>query len=346
MDRAATLELWKNSPPSATGRERAWARCISPFFGSSVWTIDLVPSSNMPKAMPRITSSRMQDVIGRVPKPTSVWQRQFDGDDWALQELAQSDWNEISRSQLGCYFEDMNYQELQPDLFRHVFPACLRFWYETLMLNESGELHGTEFHHVMLHGRILEKMLTPDQRRRCCEFFRDGFLDRLDSERGFKYVRPGRSANAWIWRFNSIGLVAPVISEIWSRWWSMTSPGHAVSAIMYASGLIYLKGENPIYLPWTRDEGGGGPYLTEWDAVEFDHVWLDENRRFLASTLTSEYVADRVSLAARLLHDQPEAELARRVAADARERSDIVAIRIEDVLVNLGRRGLEKNRWD
>lgn len=288
----------------------------------------------------------MQDVIGRAPKPTSVWQQQFDGEDWALTDLAQSDWNTISRGALGRYFEDMNYQKLQPDLFRHVFPACLNFWHETLMRNESSELGGSEFHHAILHGQVLEKMLTTDQRQRCFDFFKDSYLDRLDVERGFRYTRPGNSANAWIFRFNSIGLVAPVVSELWTSWWSMRSLGHAVSAIMYASGLIYLKGENPIYLPWTRDDGGGGPYLTEWDASEFDHVWLDENLRFLGSILTTEYILERVSYAATLLRDQPESELARRVAADAQERTDIIAVRIEDVVANLGRRDNEKDMWE
>ena len=44
---------------------------------------------------------------------------------------------------------------------------------------------------------------------------------------------------------------------------------------MYASGLIYLKGENPIYKASTPERGGGGPYLTEIDSPLFDRAWRE-----------------------------------------------------------------------
>ena len=225
--------------------------------------------------MPRITKSRLRAVLGPAPKPLTVWQRQFDGFDDTLRKLAQSEWDEIHEANLWEYFLDLTYQELQPDLFRHLFPACLKFWYDTLMRNEGAQRGDADFHRALLHGNILSKMLDDQERQRTLDIFIDGFLDRVDLQRGFKYERPGKAANAWISRFNSIGLVAPVIPEIWRRWWSLDTSGKAVSAMMYASGLIYWKGENPIYLPWTCDEGGGGPYLTVWDSEVFDRSWLD-----------------------------------------------------------------------
>jgi hypothetical protein len=53
-------------------------------------------------------------------------------------------------------------------------------------------------------GQTLKKMLSPQEREKLLEFFRDGFLDRIETERDFARDR-GSKANAWIYRFNELG---------------------------------------------------------------------------------------------------------------------------------------------
>lgn len=43
----------------------------------------------------RINAQRMIDVLGKVPKPTKVWERQFDSFNAELSEMAQMDWGKI-----------------------------------------------------------------------------------------------------------------------------------------------------------------------------------------------------------------------------------------------------------
>ncbi len=295
--------------------------------------------------MARITKLRLRGVLGPAPKPLVVWQKQFDGFDETLRTLARCDWDCVPEADLWEYIHDLAYQELQPDLFTHLFPACLKFWYDSLMRNQGAEFGDADLHHALLRGKILDGMLDGDERQRVYDFFVDGFLDRLDVERGFKYERPGRSANAWVGRFNSIGLVAPIIPRIWSEWWSMDSPGKAVSAVMYATGLIYLEGENPIYQAWTCQGGGGGPYLTEWDSSVFDSAWTEQNLAFLRSTLTTDYLLERLDLAASVLESEPESPVAKRIALEARERMTLIEMRIADLLANLAKIDPEKDRW-
>ena len=296
--------------------------------------------------MTRITTERMIGVLGKASKPKIVWQRQFDHDDETLHRLARCDWDAVPDADLWCYIHDLTYVELQPDLFRHLFPACLKFWYSTLLRNEGAERGDADFHRALLRGEILTRMMTDQERQRTLQFFVDGFLDRIELERGFDYVRPGWSANAWIGRFNTLGLVAPIIRTIWRSWWAFDSPGKAVSAIKYASGLVYLQGENPIYLPWTPREGGGGPYLTEWDASIFDHVWLAQNLSFLRETLTCDYVVEQLSIAARQLRGEPEETMAQLISDDAPRRRDVISLRIENLVANLARETAKKDRWD
>ena len=125
------------------------------------------------------------------------------------------------------------------------------------------------------------------------------------------------------------GLIAPLIEPIWRQLWAFETKGHAISAIMYATGLVYLKGDNPIYLPWTRKGGGGGPYLTEWDACIYDHSWLAPNLEFLKSTLTPDYVLERLLKPLRVCSMQtPISDLAYKIAKDAQSRKDIIELRV------------------
>jgi hypothetical protein len=296
--------------------------------------------------LPRITKARMTGVLGLAPKPGRIWQKQFDYNDETLRQLALCDWDAVPEADFWEYFLDMTYVELQPDLFRHMFPACLKFWYDTLLRNEGAYRGDSDFHRALLRGKILTKMMTESERQRLFQFFIDGLLDRIDLERGYEKKRRTDHIHAVVGRFNTLGIVAPIIPQIWTSWWMMDSPGKAIAAIKYASGLIYFAGENPIYLPWTQDEGGGGPYLTESDASIFDHAWLESNLSFLSETLTCNYLLKSISFAADQLRDEPEGPMAQRIANEARDRTDTIALRIEDLITNLAKLDLDKHHWD
>lgn len=294
--------------------------------------------------MPLVTDQRIRAILGKAPKPTVVWQQQFDGFGREIRRIAASDWDKIERGDLWNYIHDLAYQELQPDLFRHAFPACLKFWYDTLLLHKDAAIGDADLHRALMRGNILQKMLTERERQRVYDFFIDGLVDRFDMEKDFAYHRD--AAHDWVGRFNSLGIVAPVIPQIWSAWWSSETQGRAISAIRYATGLIYLNGENPIYPAWTRHEGGGGPYLTEWDCEVFDHAWLTSNLDFLRETLSPSYVRERVSAAAHRLAPTPLAPVAERIANDASARTDVIELRIDQLLNGLATLTLDQEHWD
>ncbi|MBY0504607.1 MAG: hypothetical protein K2X03_11905 [Bryobacteraceae bacterium] len=301
----------------------------------------------------RITRERIINVLGPSPKPRDVWEKQFDGNDLELARLAQLDWDRVPDGDLWYYFHDLAYVDLQPNLFRHLFPACLKYWHESLMRNESAAQGDADFHHGLMRGKVLEKILSETERKAVYDFFRDGLLDRIESERGFFYhpsgnrmISSGQSSDAWIGRLNSLGIVAPVIQPVWDAWWRLDHPGKAVCAVMYSSGLVYLSNENPIYSAWTPESGGGGPYLTELDSSIFDWAWREDNLAFLRRTLTVDYVIQKLHQAAEALSAEPEGPLARRVSDDAKTRRDLIELRIDDLQENLSRLDFEKDRWE
>ena len=91
------------------------------------------------------------------------------------------EWDRVPDRHLFSYFDDLAYVSLQPDLFRHLFPACLKYWYDTLMRNEADN----NFHYGLIQGQVSENMLTESERVALYNLFRDGMLDRIEAERGF-----------------------------------------------------------------------------------------------------------------------------------------------------------------
>jgi hypothetical protein len=200
----------------------------------------------------------MVGVLGLAPKPSQVWEEQFDGHNRELAELAQMDWDKVPDEHFWYYFHDLAYVDLQADLFRHMFPACLKYWYETFMRDTDTSRGDAEFHYGLAQGRIIEKMLSEPERRRLHDFFRDGYLDRIGIQDAFPRSGKEQSAHGWIFRLNSLAMVAPIVGEIWEAWWMLDSTGKAYCAAMYASGLVYATGENPLYGAWTPLDGEVG----------------------------------------------------------------------------------------
>lgn len=300
----------------------------------------------------RISKKRMVAVLGKkAPKPKKITQQQLDGCQNILEALARSEWDDIPEPYFWRYFEDLNYSEIQPDLFRHVFPACLKHWYDTLISNQQMIGNESDFHSGLLRSNALTKLLSESERERLCIFFVDGFLDRLDAERGFD-VASQRASHTWIGRFNTLGIIAPIVPAIWQSWWMLDTPGKAICAFRYASGLIYFPGENPLYPPWTAKEGGGGPYLTASDASIFDHAWREENVAYLRRTLSHAFLVERLSQAEEKLRGNAsleeevrrgnlESDVLQRILVDVRERGDIVAERIGFMLSELPKLSLD-----
>jgi hypothetical protein len=260
-----------------------------------------------------------------------VWEHQFDYNDDELRRLARTPHEQIDFSDLWFYYHDLAYVELQRDLFNYLFPACLMHWHHSLMENKSCSHGDSEFHYGIHRGKVLEKMVTPKQRDVFYEFFRDSFLERLDRERGFISAGWKTPAHGWIHRFNSVGLIMPRIDLLWNPWWEVDTPGRAVAALEYCSGLMYFEGDNPLFEAWTRGHGDGGPDLWANDSQIYETGWMVENIEFLTTTLNVDYVNGRVAKAAARLKDEPEWENAQRLVDDLPEAQELLALRVTEL---------------
>ena len=114
---------------------------------------------------------------------------------------------------------------------------------------------------------------------------------------------------------------------------------------MYASGLIYFNDENPIYDAWTRETGGGGPYLTETEGSIFDWAWRNDNLNTLKDVLSVDYVLSKLAQAKAVLDSPEDAAIIHKIINDAQSRTDIIGARIGDLTANLAKVELEKDHW-
>jgi hypothetical protein len=276
----------------------------------------------------RMAWDRVRALFDNSPAPYRVWERQFDGFDEKLQQLASTPQDQINFSDLWYYFHDLASVELQPELFAYLFPVCLMEWHCTLMNNLACSHGDCEFHNSVRLGNIFQKMMTPIQREGVFVFLRDSFLERLDKERGGLYAGSSTPAYAWIRRFNSLGLVISPIALCWEPWWSIATPGRAVAVLQYCSGLMYYDEDNPLFPPWNAQIGGGGPALWENDSIIGGPGWQSPNLHFLRTVLTVDFVCDRVTQAAGRLRGEPEWELAQRMVSDLRNCQELIAVRV------------------
>ena len=273
-----------------------------------------------------------RSIFGNPKPPAVIWQQQFDGLD--LTPLISKDCNKLTNADLYDYWDDLAYvKELQPDLFQYLFPICLAVWHEELMQHRL--ITPPYFYQTLQRCKVTKGLMSEQQRQGVYHYMCDALIGLIEQEHDFAYAYMHTPVYTWTDTFNNLGALAPVIESLWLRWWALDNHGKAISALKYASGLVYGPRENPLFPPWTREEGGGPPNLADMDTTCFKEGWLPENLLFMRETLSAGYICDKLAQAAAVLRDTPESETATRIASDAQQRQDIITIRIEEVTYGL-----------
>jgi len=277
--------------------------------------------------------AQLRKALGRHSPPTVISQRPFDYDDEHLRRLARLQPDEQpDPMDLVEYALDLQYEEVQGDLLLWVLPFCLRAWRDDLRGRDSR--HGGFVEHLypaLVDGGILSRVLAEDQRAAVATFIREAILEEIDDQVGLSFSGTNARPYRWVYTLTTYGVLLPDVEQLWTAWWATTTRGRAVAAVQYISCLAYGNDENPVFAPWTCDDGGGPPSLWQFAGHLYNHRWLEPNVRFLTTVLDAANVTEVLRRAVSRLAGEPEAEAAGRVLAGLTTRRTVLARRCEEL---------------
>ena len=208
-----------------------------------------------------------------------IWQKAFDYDLDHLHRLgALLPGESAAPADLIAYAMDFKYEQIQKDLFLHVFPFCLQAWQDDLA-HPFGryETFVDELYPALVRSAVLDELLAPAEAAAVAAFMRRAILAAIDSQTGLSFKGKRADAYAWLHAFTTYGVLFSDIETLWSAWWSAETPGRAIAAAQYSSCLFYAETQNPVFDAWTKDGGGGPPCLWHYRGHLLDANWRDAN---------------------------------------------------------------------
>jgi hypothetical protein len=256
----------------------------------------------------------------RPPPPGEIRQEPLDGDPGHYARLSALEDRALPRPRdFGDYADDICYMEtVQAELFAHLLPACLEAWRHDLAHNHGSDYAGNVeiFQSALARRPLLEDCLTPARGAAVLAYMRDTLLDRIDREDSLSHAGQDATAYAWFYRLGAFAVIFPEFESLWREWWRIETPGQAVAALQYTSCLMYEDRDNPIFAPWTREDGGGTPRLWETDGQIFHEYWRMENVLFLMETVTAAYIEDALTRAESALEGVLDSQVPARMRAE------------------------------
>jgi hypothetical protein len=234
-----------------------------------------------------MTSTQLSQIFRKeVPRPTEV-----EGDSWGLDattedilRLIEADPDSLKPDDFSGY---LGYCTTGgDDDLRFLFPSVLRIWESELYERDSWFTQ--YFQAEVCRTDFVERALSPKLKGAACDFMVRALSDRLGSETSLS-VKGVSTSHDWFGYVASFGVFTTAIPALWSGVWESERAGHAIALLQYLSCLIY-EGSNPIFAPWTCDQGGGPPELWGFDSVGFEEAWKGENVDFMATALSVSHI--------------------------------------------------------
>jgi len=265
----------------------------------------------------------LRRTLGAKEPPLEITQRDFEAGPDHLYRLSRLRADEQADPYDLCeYMLDLLYCDIDVPLFIYLLPFCLEAWDEDLRTDDFAVLgFVSDFYPVLKNRGVFEEHLTPRQGNAVLVFMRESILEEIDSQRGLYYKGYPARPYRWIRAMTTYGAIAPDIERIWTTWWSVDTVGRAIAAVQYISCLMYPKDENPVFAPYTREQGGGPPCLWEFSGGRSLRQWQKPNIDFLEEFLGApESVSEVLGRAVALLADQPEGQVASKVLEDLPSR--------------------------
>jgi hypothetical protein len=240
------------------------------------------------------TTQHIVDKLKVRDAPTQVWQEPYEHDGTAYERLCILNGHAPSGDDLYDYCMDLLYSpsKIQLDLFRYLLPICLSAWKDVLLGHAAREYAAFDEHFfpALVKRESLYKYLDVEELEVVQTFVVEAILERIREEKSLQHTGSRDKVYSWFRAVTDFAIVFSDLDKLWMRWWQLSFDGYAIAALEYLSCLMYEDDCNPIFGPWTTENGGGPPPLNE-SGCNFHQVgWRPENIDLLLSTLTPTYL--------------------------------------------------------
>lgn len=274
----------------------------------------------------------LRRALGTASSPSKITQEAFDSDPGHLKRLVLLGRDQrAAPGDLWDYTQDLRYTAIQQELFKYLLPVCLQAWRDHLCGAPAYGGFVEHFYPVLADRHVFDTLLTPNETDAVSEFMRESILAEIDDQRGLEYSGSRARPCRWIRALTTYGVLLPDLESLWAPWWALGTNGRAVSSVQYISALIYPDKENPVFAPWTSNQGGGPPCLWEFEGNLYSHRWREPNVDFVRGTLTVSTVTDVLNRAVETLKSKPEHGVAARILAEFPTRTELLAARCTEL---------------
>ncbi|HEY9683370.1 MAG TPA: hypothetical protein V6C86_17460 [Oculatellaceae cyanobacterium] len=239
----------------------------------------------------------IQDIVYKlkVRKPSkNIWPEPYEHDGRAYKRLRNLDGQMPRGSDLYDYCMDLCYSpsKIQLDLFRYLLPICLSAWKEILFDRAPLEFRAFSdyFFPALIRRQPLYEYLDPAEFGIVQDFVIETILERIGAEQSLQHAGSLNNVYSWFYAITDFATVFPGLSKLWTKWWQLSCDGYAIAVLEYLSCLMYENDCNPIFYPWSKENGGGPPCLNASGSCFNQVSWRSENIDFLVSKLSPTYL--------------------------------------------------------
>lgn len=295
----------------------------------------------------------MQDLVkalGSPVKPKKITQKifEYDSDNSHILRLCGLEGSaKPSPRDLYDYIEDIYYgDEIQKDLFKFLLPKCLAAWREYLV--NDNEYYGGYielFESFLAKKELYPAILSKAEYESVTQFYANSILERMDGESKLNHQGSSSTPYKWFRSLASYCVIFPDLKYVWESWWGMKTQGRILCVVQYISCLMYDERLNPIFTPWTANEGGGPPLLWECEGHIYDSAWRPENVKFIKSILKKDYVYDNLKKAYQMLGDDKNKAVVQEMMNAFKSQEEILAYRIKR-LPEIVSQSVDAHSWD
>lgn len=275
--------------------------------------------------------------LGANRSPSRITQQPLDFDPSHYARLCDRERPARARD-LATYADDLLYcPPIQTRLLVHLLPTLLHHWRRCLLAPRYGDFSAfmERFNTVLARNAGFRELLAPRHYEAVGRFMSETLLQHIGQESGLHFESAHASPHTWVSALATFGKAFALVAPLWSQWWGSPSEGHARAVLQYLSVLMYGDAENPVFAPWSREQGGGPPLPWEDDSFADEACWLPENVDFLRSTLTTEYARRSLLTACAQLEGKDNSGVPQQMLRDFEAARPRLEMRIEELLRRL-----------